>query len=90
MTERKQLRENLDQVQRTHEQSSTKLAQLREQMNRLGSIDLVDERLRKVNYNPPRLDGQVELLTKMQLAETTSHPQAQASPGPQEKDHDMA
>ena len=90
MTERKKLRENLDQVQRAHEQSSTELNQLREQMNRLGSIDSVDKRLWKVEYNLPRLDGQVELLTKMQLARTTSNPQAQAPSGPREKDHDMA
>ena len=90
VTERKQFRENLDQVQRAHEQSSTELAQFREQMNHLDSIDLVDKRLRKVEYNMPRLDGQVDLLTKMQLAETTSHPQAQAPSGPREKDHDMA
>uniref|UniRef100_M4BTT9 Uncharacterized protein n=1 Tax=Hyaloperonospora arabidopsidis (strain Emoy2) TaxID=559515 RepID=M4BTT9_HYAAE len=77
-TERKQLREILDQVQRAREQSSTELAKLREQMNRLGSIDSVDKRLQQVEYNLPRLDGQVELLTKMTLAGTTSHPQAQA------------
>uniref|UniRef100_M4C5H6 Uncharacterized protein n=1 Tax=Hyaloperonospora arabidopsidis (strain Emoy2) TaxID=559515 RepID=M4C5H6_HYAAE len=89
VTERKQLRENLDQVQRPHEQSSTELAQLREQMNRLGSINSVDKRLRKVEYNLPRMDGQVELLMKMQPAGTTSHPRAQAPSGPREKDHDM-
>uniref|UniRef100_M4BBU9 Uncharacterized protein n=1 Tax=Hyaloperonospora arabidopsidis (strain Emoy2) TaxID=559515 RepID=M4BBU9_HYAAE len=53
VTERKQPRENLDQVQRAYEQSSTELAQLREQMNRLGSIDSVDKRLWKVEYNLP-------------------------------------
>uniref|UniRef100_M4BH97 Uncharacterized protein n=1 Tax=Hyaloperonospora arabidopsidis (strain Emoy2) TaxID=559515 RepID=M4BH97_HYAAE len=90
VTERNQLRENLDQVQRAHEQSSTELARLLDQMNRLGSIDSVDKRLRKVEYNLPRLDGQVELLTKMQLAGTTSHPQAKAPFGPREKGHDMA
>ena len=89
VTERKKLRENLDQVQRVHEQSSTELAQLREQMNRLGSIDSVDKRLRKVEYNLPRLDGQVELLTKMHLTGTTSLLQALAPSGPREKDHDM-
>ena len=88
--ERKQLREILDQVQRAREQSSTELAPLREQMNRLGSIDSVDKLLRKVGYNLPRLDGQVELLTKMQLAGTTSHPQSKAHFGPREKGHDMA
>ena len=72
VTERKKLRENLDQVQRSHQQSSTELAQLREQMNRLGSIDSVDKRLWKVEYNLPRLDSQVDLLTKVQLAGTTS------------------
>ena len=90
VTERKQLREILDQVQRAREQSSTELAKLREQMNRLGSIDLVDKQLRKVEYNLPQLDGQVDLLTKMQLAGTTSDPQAKASSGPRKKDHDMA
>ena len=90
VNESNQLRENLDQVQRAHEQSSTELNQLREQMNRLGSIDSVDKRLWKVEYNLPRLDGQVELLTKMQLAGTTSHPQAQAPSGPREKDLHMA
>ena len=78
MTKRKKLRQNLDQVQRAQEQSSTDLAQLLEQMNRLGSIDSVEKRLRKVDYNLQRMDGQVELLTKMQLAGKTSHPQAQA------------
>ena len=77
-------------MQRAHKQSSTEFAQLREQMNRLGSIDSVDKRMRKVEYNLPRLDGQVELLTKMQLEETTSHPQTQAPSGPREKDRDMA
>ena len=72
LTERKQQRENLDQVQRAHEQSSTELAQLCEQMNRLGSIKSVEKRLRKVEYNLPRLDGQVELLTTMYLTGTTS------------------
>ena len=90
VTERKKLRENLDQVQRVHEQSSTELAQLREQMNRLGLIDSVVKRLREVEYSLPRLDGQVELLTKMHLAQTTSHPQAQEPSDPREKDHDMA
>uniref|UniRef100_M4BM03 Uncharacterized protein n=1 Tax=Hyaloperonospora arabidopsidis (strain Emoy2) TaxID=559515 RepID=M4BM03_HYAAE len=84
VNERKQLRENLYQVQSAHEQSSTELAQLREQMNRLDSIDSVSKRLNKVEYNLPRLDGQVELLTKMQLAGTTSHPQAQAPSGPRD------
>ena len=73
--ERKQPLEILDQVRRAREQSSTELAQLREQMNRLGSIASVAKLLQKVEYNLPRLDGQVELLTKMQLAGTTSHPQ---------------
>ena len=90
VTERKQLREKFDQVQRLHEQSSTELDQLREQVNRLGSIDSVDKRLRKVEYNLPRMDGQVELLTKLQLAGTTSHPQAKAPSVQREKDHDMA
>ena len=48
VAERKQLRGILGQVQRAREQSSTELAQLHEQMNRLGSIDSVDNRLRKV------------------------------------------
>ena len=48
VTERKQLRENLDKIQRAHEQPSTELTQLHEQMNRFGSIDSVDKRLRKV------------------------------------------
>ena len=90
MTERKKLRENLGQVQRSHEQSSTELAQLRRQMNRLGSIESVEKRLQKVEYNLPRLDGQMELLTKMHLAGTTSLLQAQAPSGPRKKDHDMA
>ena len=90
VTERKQLQKILDQVQRAREQSSTELAQLPEQMNRLGSIDSVDKRLWKVEYNQPRLDGLVELLTKMQLAGTTSYTQAQAPSSPREKDHDMA
>uniref|UniRef100_M4BJK4 Uncharacterized protein n=1 Tax=Hyaloperonospora arabidopsidis (strain Emoy2) TaxID=559515 RepID=M4BJK4_HYAAE len=59
-------------------------------INRLGSIDSVDKRLRKVEYNQPRMDGQVELLTKMHLAGTTSHPQAQEPSDPREKDRDMA
>ena len=77
-------------MQRAHEHSVTELDQLREQMNRLGSIDSVDKLLQKVEYNLPRLDGQVELLTKMYLTGKTSHPQAQAPSGPREKDHDMA
>uniref|UniRef100_M4BRV1 Uncharacterized protein n=1 Tax=Hyaloperonospora arabidopsidis (strain Emoy2) TaxID=559515 RepID=M4BRV1_HYAAE len=77
-----QLREILDQVRRAREQSSTELAQLCEQMNRLGSIDSVDKRLRKVEYDLPRLDGYIDRLTNMQLAGTTSHPQAQAPSGP--------
>ena len=84
VTERKQLQEILDHVQRDREQSSIELDKLREQVNRLGSIDLVDKQLPKVEYNLPRLDGQVELLTKMQLAGTTSHPQAQAPSGPRD------
>ena len=68
VTKGKQLRDILDQVQHAREQSSTEIAQLRKQMNRLGSIDSVDKRLRKVEYNLSRIDGQVELLTKMQLA----------------------
>uniref|UniRef100_M4C1B6 Uncharacterized protein n=1 Tax=Hyaloperonospora arabidopsidis (strain Emoy2) TaxID=559515 RepID=M4C1B6_HYAAE len=51
-------------------------------MNRLGSIDLVNKRLRKVEYNLPWLDGQVELLTKLQLAGTTSLLHVQAPSGP--------
>ena len=90
VNESNQLRENLDQVQRAYEKSSTELARLLEQMNRLSSIDSVDKRVRKVEYNLPRLDGQVELLTKMQLVGTMSHPQAQAPSGPREKDRDMA
>ena len=90
VTDRKQLREILDQVQRAYEKSSTELARLLEQMNRLSLIDSVDKRLRKVEYNLSRLDGQVELLTKMQLAGTTSLLQAQAPSGPREKGHDMA
>ena len=85
MDERKQLREFLDQVQRAHEQSSTELDQLREQMNRLGSIDPVDKRVRKVKYNLPRLDRQVDLLKKMQSSATTSLLQAQASSGSRER-----
>uniref|UniRef100_M4B511 Uncharacterized protein n=1 Tax=Hyaloperonospora arabidopsidis (strain Emoy2) TaxID=559515 RepID=M4B511_HYAAE len=90
VTEGKQLREILDQVQHAREQSSTEIAQLRKQMNRLGSIDSVDKRLRKVEYNLSRMDGQVELLTKMQLAGTTSHHQEKAPSYPREKDHNMA
>uniref|UniRef100_M4BE99 Uncharacterized protein n=1 Tax=Hyaloperonospora arabidopsidis (strain Emoy2) TaxID=559515 RepID=M4BE99_HYAAE len=75
MTDRKQLREILDQVRRAREQSSTELTQVSERINRLVSIESVDKRLRKVEYNLSWLDGQVELLTKMQLAGTTSHPQ---------------
>uniref|UniRef100_M4BW59 Uncharacterized protein n=1 Tax=Hyaloperonospora arabidopsidis (strain Emoy2) TaxID=559515 RepID=M4BW59_HYAAE len=90
VTERKKLQEKLDQVQRAHEQSSTELDQLREKMNRLGWINSVDKRLRKVVYNLPHLDGQVELLTKMQLSGTTSLPQTQVPSGPREKGHDMA
>uniref|UniRef100_M4B2L8 Uncharacterized protein n=1 Tax=Hyaloperonospora arabidopsidis (strain Emoy2) TaxID=559515 RepID=M4B2L8_HYAAE len=78
-----------EQVQRTHDESSNELDQLRQQMNRLDLIDSVDKRLRKVEYNLPRLDSQVDLLTKMQLAGMTSHPQAQAPSGPREKDYDM-
>ena len=77
-------------MQRAREQSSTELAQLRELMNRLGSIDSVEKRLQKVEYNLPRLVGQMELLTKMHLTGTTSHPQAQAPSGSREKDPDMA
>uniref|UniRef100_M4BQY1 Uncharacterized protein n=1 Tax=Hyaloperonospora arabidopsidis (strain Emoy2) TaxID=559515 RepID=M4BQY1_HYAAE len=58
-------------------------------MNRLGSIDSVDKRLRKMEYDLTRLDGQVGLLTKMQLAGTTSHPQAKAPSSPRGKGHDM-
>uniref|UniRef100_M4B1I7 Uncharacterized protein n=1 Tax=Hyaloperonospora arabidopsidis (strain Emoy2) TaxID=559515 RepID=M4B1I7_HYAAE len=90
VTERKQLREILDQVQRAREQSRTELAQLREQMNRLSSIDSVGKRLRKVEYNLFRLDGQVELLTKMHSTGKTSLLQAQAPSGPRDKDHAMA
>ena len=90
VAEKKQLRGILDQVQRAREQSSTELAQLREQMNRLGSIESVEKRLQKVEYNLPRLDGQMELLTKMHLTGTTSLLQAQAPSGPRKKDHDMA
>uniref|UniRef100_M4C2L2 Uncharacterized protein n=1 Tax=Hyaloperonospora arabidopsidis (strain Emoy2) TaxID=559515 RepID=M4C2L2_HYAAE len=72
VTKKKQLREILDQLQHAREQSSTELAQLREQMKRLGSIYSVAKRLRKVEYNLPRLNGQVELLTKIQLSGTTS------------------
>uniref|UniRef100_M4BB72 Uncharacterized protein n=1 Tax=Hyaloperonospora arabidopsidis (strain Emoy2) TaxID=559515 RepID=M4BB72_HYAAE len=90
VNERKHPREIFDQVQRAREKSSTELAQLREQMNRLGSIDSIDKRLRKVEYNLPRRDGHMELLTKMQLSGTTSLLKAQAPPGPREKDYDMA
>ena len=90
VTERKQLREIIDQVQRALEQPSIELDQLREQMNHLGLTDSVEKRLQKVEYNLSRKDGQVELLTKMQLAGTTSHPQAQAPYGPREKGHDIA
>ena len=85
----KQLRDVLFQVQRAREQSSTELTQLREQVIRLGSIVSVCKQLRKVEYNLPRLDGQVEFLTKMQLARMTSLLQAQAPSGPPEKDHHM-
>ena len=60
-TDRKQLREIPDQVQRDREQSSTKLAQLREQVNPLSSIDAIDRRQRGVEYNLPRFDNQLEL-----------------------------
>ena len=90
VTEREQLREILYQVQRAREQSSTELSQLLEQMNRLGSIDLVDKRLREAEYNLPRLDDQVELLTTIQLAGTTYLLQVQAPSSPREKDHDLA
>ena len=88
--ERKQLRGILDQVQRAHEQSSIELDQLCEQMIPLGQIVSVDKRLRKVEYNRPRLDGQMELLTKIHLAGTTSLLQAKAPSGSREKYHDMA
>ena len=58
-------------------------------MKGLGSIDSVEKRLQKVEYTLPRLDGQVELLMKMQLEGTTSLLQALAPSGPREKDHDM-
>uniref|UniRef100_M4BCC5 Uncharacterized protein n=1 Tax=Hyaloperonospora arabidopsidis (strain Emoy2) TaxID=559515 RepID=M4BCC5_HYAAE len=90
VTEREQTREILDQVQRAREQSSTELAQLHEQITRLGSIDSVEKGLRKVEYNLPLLDGHVELLTKMHLTGTTSLLQAQAPSGPQKKYHNMA
>ena len=90
MSGRKQLREILDQVQRAREQSSTELAQLRRQMNRFGSIESVDKRLRKVEFNLPRLYGQVELLTKMHLTGTTFLLQTKAPSGPREKNHDKA
>ena len=90
VTERKQLREILDQVQRAREQSSTELAQFCDQMNRLGSVDSVEGRLQKVEHNLPRLKGHMELLTKMHLTGTTSLLQAQAPSSPREKDHDMA
>ena len=45
---KKQLWEILDQVQRAREHSSTEVSQLREQMNRLGSIESVEKRLQKV------------------------------------------
>ena len=90
VTEGKQLQWILDQVQRAREQSSTELAQLREQMKRLGSIDSFDKRLRKVDYSLPRLDEQVKHLTKMHLTGTTSLLQEQAPSGSREKDHDMS
>ena len=77
-------------MQLGREQSSTELAYLREQMNSIGLIDSVDKRLQKVEYNLQQLGGQVKRLTKMQLSGTTSHPQAQVTSGPREKDHDMA
>ena len=77
-------------MQRAREQSSTELAQFREQMNRLGSIDSVEKRLQKVEYNLPWLDDQVELLTTIQLAGTTYLLQVQAPSSPREKDHDLA
>ena len=61
VNEGKQLQESLEQVQRAHEDSSIELDQFREQINRLGSIDSVDKRLRNVEYNLPRLVGQVEM-----------------------------
>ena len=57
-------------------------------MNRFGSICSVDEQIRKLERNLPRLDGQVELLTKIHLSDPTSFFQAQALPGPREKNID--
>ena len=76
-------------MQRAREQSSTELAQLRELMNRLGSIDSVEKRLQKVEYNLHRLDGQMELLMKLHLTGTTFLLQAPAPFSPREKGHDM-
>ena len=88
--ERKQLWEILNQVQRSRQYSSTELAQLRDQVTRFGSIDSVDKRLRKVEYNLALIDDPVDLLTKMQLSGTTSLLHAQAPSGPSERDHDTA
>ena len=77
-------------MQRAREQSSTELTQLREQMNRLGSVNTVDKRMRKVEYKLPRLDSQVDLLATMDLSGSTSLLQAQAPSESREKDHNMA
>ena len=88
--ERKQLREILDQRQRARDQASNQLDQLREQINRLGSIYSVGKRLGKVRYNLTRLDGQLELLTKMHLPVTTSLLHTQAPSFSRKEDRDMA
>ena len=59
-------------------------------MKRFGSIDSVDKRLRKLEFNLPRLDGQVKLLTNIHLSGTTFFSQAKAAIGSREKDHDTS
>nr|CCA21033.1 conserved hypothetical protein [Albugo laibachii Nc14] len=74
------LRENLAQIQGAFKQASTAITQLRERLDRFGSPDSIDIRLRAVQQGQLCLEGQVDILMRMQISVTQppSHSPVQA------------
>ena len=83
-------REMVVRLQAAHDQSETEVRRLRELQAPSRSIESVDQRLQKVEYLLPQLDGRVGLLTQMVLPGARPPACLQAPPSPPGKDRDTA
>ena len=74
------LREDLADTQSKLDHSRREVDELREQVNRLGSFDSVNRRLRTLEQGLSHLEGQLDVVMRMQMPAARPYYSAQAPP----------